>query len=145
MSKGTFKLPRPTMRVDLEDDLTGAWVDMLINVPSAASDALYAHAKGILAAQEEGEQASYYPAPALRPAIARLIVAWNLLHPETGEPLPATSEGLAELDWGTINAIVGAWYAQKALPKSNGTASSAPSAAKARPPSGTPTLSTVAS
>jgi hypothetical protein len=40
---------------------------------------------------------------------ARSLVSWNVEDPETGEPVPATSEGIADLDDDFVLSIIMAW------------------------------------
>jgi len=40
---------------------------------------------------------------------ARALVSWNVEDPETGDPIPATAEGIAELDDDFIIKIIMGW------------------------------------
>lgn len=40
---------------------------------------------------------------------ARALVSWNVEDPDTGEPVPATAEGIADLDDDFILSIIMAW------------------------------------
>jgi hypothetical protein len=42
---------------------------------------------------------------------ARALVSWNVEDPETGDPIPATAEGIADLDDDFILKIIMSWLA----------------------------------
>lgn len=42
-------------------------------------------------------------------AFAEYLISWNLDHPITGEPVPATAEGVASLPFDTMLPILRAW------------------------------------
>lgn len=107
-----LRVPRKVVRVELGGDYAGGWAELVLNPPSAVADTLYAafrHAG-------EGEPVD---GDAVRTALARLLVAWNLADAD-GRQLPATAAGLGELDWEGIGALFVAWGEARALPLASG-------------------------
>ena len=99
-------------RIPLEGDYAGAWVEMLLNPPSSVVDTIGAE---MLAAQAAGD-APYIPTAAYKRALVQMIRDWNWAT-EDGERLPPTTEGLDQLEWEEINAILVAWSQARAVGK----------------------------
>lgn len=114
---GRFRIPQQIERIPLADDLSDAWVEMIMNPSVSVVDALRTESQVYQLLAAEGREADYYPGPTWLPAIAKILRGWNL-ETADGAPLPATEAGLRELDWTLLLAVVNAWMAARALPKS---------------------------
>ena len=104
-----FKAPaRRTVTLPFTGELEG----LVVTVRRASQSALRAAAE--LMELSDGPNLTESDARAilgLFDRFARALVSWNIEDPETGEPIPATDEGIAELDDDFMLKIIMAWLA----------------------------------
>jgi len=102
-----FKAPgRRTVTLPFAGELEG----LVVTVRRASQSALRAAAE--LTELSDGPDITESDARAilgLFDRFARSLVSWNVEDPETGEPIPATAEGIADLDDDFVLKIIMGW------------------------------------
>jgi hypothetical protein len=102
-----FKAPaRRTVMIPFAGELEG----LVVTVRRASQSALRASAE--LVELSDGPDITESDARAilgLFDRFARALVSWNVEDPETGDPIPATAEGIADLDDDFVLKIIMGW------------------------------------
>ena len=102
-----FKAPgRRTVTLPFTGELEG----LVVTVRRASQSALRAAAE--LMELSDGPDITESDARAilgLFDRFARALVSWNVEDPETGDPIPATAEGIADLDDDFVLKIIMGW------------------------------------
>lgn len=131
-----FKVARQVERRYLSGDYTGAWVDVIVNPPSAVFDAIQEEAGHVeeaaryAAAVEKADKEKQPRPPTLDPSqrlnarrlrenLLQIIVAWNVADAD-GQVYDVSLTGLEAVAWPVLLTIVGSWYGGNKLPEASG-------------------------